>query len=171
MPNFEILDLNSFWSLWYWILTVVAWSMNSHFTMGVPHDCVQRAERLGGAWEEHVDALAVVYSTRLRYFMERGGVFMAGFVAFILAVLVTLGFGFGSEIAQALTMLVAPLIFANVFTVRLALRVSRDGLKGAPLRLALSRRRLWNQVIGLCAILAQTGVATWYFLNVMNAPH
>ncbi|MEX0970549.1 MAG: component of SufBCD complex [Paracoccaceae bacterium] len=171
MFSLEILDLNSFWSLWYWILTVVAWSMNSHFTMGVPHDCVQRAERLGGAWEEHVDALAVVYSTRLRYFVDRGGVFMAGFVAFFLAALLTLGFGFGSEIAQAMSMLLVPLMFANIFTVRLAFRVEREGLKGAPLRIALSRRRLWNQVIGLFAIMAQTVVATWYFLNVMNTAH
>ena len=35
MLSFEIIDLNSFWNIWYWMLTVVAWSMNAHFTMGV----------------------------------------------------------------------------------------------------------------------------------------
>ena len=168
MLSFEIIDLKSFWSLWYWILTVIAWSMNSHFTMGVPHDCVQRAERLGGAWEEHCDALAIVHATRLRYFVERGGVFLAGFVAFVLTLLLALGFGFGLEVAQALSMLLVPLVFANLFTLRLAFRVEREALRGAALRMALSRRRLWNQVIGLCAIVAQTAMAMWHYLYVIN---
>jgi hypothetical protein len=166
--SFEIIDLNSFWNIWYWMLTVVAWSMNAHFTMGVPHDCVQRAERLGGAWEEHCDALAVVYSTRLRYFIDLGGVYMAAFTSFVLAGLLTFGFGFGSEISQAIFMLIAPLMFSNVFTARLAYQIERESLKGQALRIALSRRRFWNQVIGLFAIIAQTGVAMWHY---MGSPH
>jgi len=167
--SFELIDLNSFWNIWYWIITVVAWSMTAHFTMGVPHDCVQRAERLGGAWEEHCDALAVVYSTRLRYFVDRGGVVFAALISFALAGLLTIGFGYGSEIAQAMFMLVFPLIIASVFTTRLAYRIERDELRGHSLRMALSRRRFWNQVIGLFAIIAQTGVATWYYLNLAHA--
>lgn len=171
MLNFEVIDLNSFWSIWYWILTVVAWSMTAHFTMGIPHDCVQRAERHGGAWEEHVDALAIVYSTRLRYFIDRGGAFAVAVISFILAGLLTIGFGYGSEIAQAFFMLVFPLTIASIFTVRLAYRIEREELRGHALRVALSRRRFFNQVIGLFAIVAQTGAATWYYLNLTHALH
>lgn len=169
MLSFELIDLNSFWSVWYWIVTVVAWSMTAHFTMGVPHDCVQRAERLGGAWEEHCDALAIVYATRLRYFIDKGGVAFAALFGFITAGLATIGFGYGSEFAQAMFMLITPLIIASMFTARLAYRVERDTLRGHALRMALARRRFWNQVIGLFAITAQTGVATWYYLNLVHA--
>lgn len=171
MLTLELIDLNSFWNIWYWILTVVAWSMTAHFTMGIPHDCVQRAERHGGAWEEHCDALAIVYSTRLRYFVDKGGVFLAAIISFILAGLATIGFGFGSEIAQALFMLAFPLMIANTFTVRLAYRIERDELRGHALRVALARRRFFNQLIGLLAIIAQTGVATWYYINLAYALH
>jgi hypothetical protein len=45
---FEVIDMRSFSSLWYWIALAVMWSSASHYVLGVPFDLVQRARRRGG---------------------------------------------------------------------------------------------------------------------------
>ena len=48
---FELIDMRSFSSLWFWILLAVTWSTASHWVIGVPYDLIQRARRTGPeAW-------------------------------------------------------------------------------------------------------------------------
>ena len=41
----ELMNFQSFWSLWFWLTHAVAWSLASHFTMGVPYDLVVETNR------------------------------------------------------------------------------------------------------------------------------
>jgi len=163
---FRYIDLNSFWNLWYWILTVIIWSMTAHWTIGVPFDAIVRADRQGGVFAEHLDALVDINVHRLIYYFERGGVVFAGFAGFMLAGVATLGFYFGSEVFMAVFMLLAPLTLVMALSVRFAYRIRQAGWRGAELRQRMRWRRLWNQAIGLLAISAATVVAVWVRLRV-----
>lgn len=164
----DFLDTKSFWSMWYWIATMVTWSMTSHWTIGVPYDAIMRAERQGGVFEEHCDTLVDINVHRLTYYFDTGGVYLAGFVCFLLAVISTLGFGMGVELFMALFMLAAPLSLVMAFSLRFAYRVKREGWRGEVLRKKLRWRRLWNQVIGMCAITATTVVSVFYYLYTIG---
>ena len=80
-------------------------------------------------------------------------------LTFVLAVIGTFGFYYSYELAAASFVLIVPLIFAQVLNIRLAYRLEREGMFGAPLRRALLRRRFWNQVLGMLSIVAIAGVA------------
>ena len=95
------------------------------------------------------------------YYFDRGGPYFIGFVCFMLALIGGWGFIQGYELAQAIFMLAAPLMFTAVFTVRLAYRIKDEALQGEALRKALKRRRIYNQGIGMLAIIA-AAVATVY---------
>ncbi len=169
MNPFEFLDLKSFWSIWYWLLTIVTWSMTSHWTLGVPFDMIILAERKGEDFAERCEILIQINIDRLIYYFDKGGVFFSGFAAFMLAALGTLGFYMGSELFAALFMLVAPLTLVMVFTVRFAYKARRLGWTGEELRRRLRWRRLFNQVIGMVAIILTTMVAVIYFLISIGA--
>lgn len=168
MELLRYMDLTSFWSLWYWFLIVITWSMTSHWTIGVPFDAVVRADRQGGVFEDHLDALVEINVHRLLYYFERGGVYFAAFIGFILATLATLGFYLGSEVAMAVFMLAAPLSIVMLFSVRFAYRIRREGWQGAELRKRLRWRRFWNQLIGTIAISATATVAVWFHLHMLG---
>jgi uncharacterized membrane protein len=155
---FGLLSTESFYSVWYWALTVYVWTLVCHRTLGVPYDMILRAERLPEVAEE-VDRLAWIGIARIAAAARGLGVLAAAGAGFALAVLATLGFGLGSEIAQAGFMLLAPLALVAAATARLALRLARAQATGSELRRCLARRRLWNQVIALAAILAAAVVA------------
>jgi len=165
---FQFLDFSSFWSLWYWILTVVTWSMTSHWTIGIPYDAVVRANRQGGVFAEHCDLLAEINAHRLTYYFDRGGLFFAGFVGFILAGVGTLGFYFHNELSAAFFMLIAPLSLVMAFSMRFAYRVQNKGWRGEELRKRLRWRRFWNQLIGALSISATATVAVWLQLLTLG---
>ncbi len=168
MDLLHYMDTTSFWSLWYWILTVVTWSMTSHWTIGVPYDAVVRADKQGGVFVDHLEALVDINVHRLLYYFERGGAYFAGFLGFVLAALATLGIYLGSEVAFALLMLLAPLSLVMLFSIRFAFRVRREGWCGAELRKRLRWRRFWNQMIGTLAISASASVAVWFHLHLLG---
>lgn len=161
MHLLQLIDTNSFWSLWYWALVVITWSMSSHWIIGVPYDAVVRAERQGGVFAEHLEALVDINIHRLLYYFRRGGVFFAAFVGFVLSVLATLGFYLGNEVAMAFFMLVAPVSLVMAFSVRFAFRAQQENWRGAELRKRIRWRRFWTQVIGMLAISATSIVAVW----------
>ncbi len=161
MQLLQYLDFNSFWSLWYWILMIITWSMTSHWTIGVPFDAVVLADRQGGVFAEHLDTLVEINVHRLLYYFERGGTFFAAFAGFVLSGIGTLGFYFGDEVALALFMLLAPLSLVMAFSVRFAIRVRQEGWRGGELRSHMRWRRFWNQVIGMFSITAASVAAIW----------
>lgn len=154
--------------MWYWIVVVMTWSMTSHWTIGVPYDAIIRADRKGGIFADHCDALVEINVYRTTYYFDQGGATIAGFIAFILATVGTLGFGLGVEFCMAIFMLMAPLSLVMMFSVRFAYKVKREGWRGEVLRKKLRWRRLWNQVIGMCAITATTVASVIYYLYTIG---
>jgi hypothetical protein len=155
----------TFGNVWYWIVTIAAWSAACHWTLGVPHDAVVRADHRGGLPAEQVEAIGQAAIARTTWMFRRAGVWIAGAGGFLIAVLATLGFGFGVEIARGAVLLLGPLAIVAAANVRLAFRLERAGASGAALRRALSRRRFWNQVIGLAAVTVAAGFGAWHILG------
>lgn len=149
---FSLFSYDSFFNVWYWVLTIVVWTAVSQRTLGVPHDMLLRAERLPVA-AERVDLLAGIAAERLGAIADRAGVPAAAAIGFALAALAALGFLTGIEVAKAAFLLLFPLALVGVGQVRLALQVRRTGLRGAGLRQRLARRRTLNQAIAVIAML------------------
>jgi len=168
MAGFSLIETTSFFNVWYWIVTVVAWSMTAHWTLGVPYDAIRQADRMAGEFAEHCDLQAHINARRLIYYFDRGGPYAIAFVAFMLALIGGWGFYQGYELAQAIFVLAAPLLFTSVFSVRLAYRIKNEVLEGAPLRKALRRRRIWNQIIGMLAIMLAAAASVYHFIVVNN---
>ncbi|MBL4805771.1 MAG: component of SufBCD complex [Rhodobacteraceae bacterium] len=166
--NYDLIELTSFWSIWYWIVMVVAWSMTAHWTLGVPHDAVIAAERKGGVFAQQCEDMAYINAQRLVYYFDKGGVYIIGFVAFFISSLGTAGYFFHIEFFQAMFILLAPLVLPNVFSVRLAYRLKTQQPVGEDLLKILFRRRLWNQVIGMVAIVGATIAAIIHQLTNNN---
>jgi hypothetical protein len=155
---FEIIDMRSFSNLWYWIGLAVAWSTASHWVIGVPYDLVHRAARHEGQAQEDLEAIVRVNCNRMLSISERGGVGLMAVASAILSSLVTLGFWYGIEFAQAVFLLMLPMVFVAFLSVRTASVISRQQLSGKPLRDRLARHRITIQVIGMFSIFV---TATW----------
>lgn len=158
----DLFDTATFDNAWYWIITMIAWSVTCHWTLGVPHDAVVRADHRGGLPAEHVDALAGAGIARITAVFREAGTAIVAAAAFLAAALASLGFWNGVEIAQGAALLVLPMMIVAAANVRLAFALERAGLRGAALRRALSRRRFWNQVIGLAAVTVSAGFGAWH---------
>lgn len=149
---FALFRTESFFSLWYWVLTVTVWTAVCHRTLGVPHDMVLRAARLPEVGRR-VDLLARIAAERLEGVAAAFGAPLAAAGGFGLAALAGLGYGWGNEAAKAAFVLLAPLAAVAVGGFELARDVVAEGLAGEPLRRRLARRRTVNQGIAILAIL------------------
>lgn len=152
----ELMNFDSFWTLWFWLAHVIAWSMASHFTMGVPYDVVieaNREEGEDGPYAQAAEAMLQAQMFRFARLGERYGVGLTGAVAFLLTVLATLGILADLEFARALATIVGPLTFIYVLTILAAISWRRKGLSGAALRAVLKRQRIINQLVGLMGVL------------------
>ena len=127
------ISFSSFSNAWYWVLTGLIWSATCHRTLGVPFDAMVAAHNSGGQPAKDVEDLALIYVRRN-------------------VVLATFGFVYTYEMAQGLFALMFPLTIVHALSVRLAFRIEREKIRGAELRDVLSKRRFWNQVIGLFSI-------------------
>ena len=165
MTIFEFLDYDTFLSVWYWALVIIAWSLTCHYTMGVPFDVVVRANRLGGQHARDCDQLALIHARRIDTVLRRGGPIIVGFAAFLLVSLATLGFWFGYEIATAFFMILAPVGLVSALGARLSGRVLARSLAGESLRRMISRRRFWDQVIGVIAICITALITGWHAVS------
>lgn len=148
----------SFFSIWYWALTVLVWTLVCQRTLGVPHDMVLRASRLPDV-AERVDQLARIGAERQTGIAEAIGAPLAAAAGFGLAALAVIGFWNGVEPAKAVFLLAFPLALVWAGGIRLARQVRRAGLRGEPLRARLTRRRALNQLIAIAAILAAAATA------------
>lgn len=163
---FEVIDMRSFTSIWYWIVVALTWSTTAHWTMGVPYDAVTRAKRSqGGAAQEDLEVLVRVNCNRLVHIMDISGPWLVGFLFFLLSALFALGFWYKIEIAQAISLLIAPLSLVFVLSVRNARLIRANGTYGAALRAHLSRQRFFNQVIGMVAIFITAFWGMWHNMN------
>lgn len=147
-----VLRYDSFFSVWYWVLTIVVWTAVSWRTMGVPHDLLLRAARLPGA-ARRVDLLAGLAAERAAGIAAGLGAAGAAAAGFAMAALATLAYLYRVEAAEAAFLILFPLGIVGVGGLRLAWRIRSEGLTGEALRRQLGRRRAINQAIAVVAIL------------------
>lgn len=149
---FEIIDMRSFSNLWYWIGLAVAWSMASYWVMGVPYDMIQRAARVEGQAQDDLETIVRVNCNRITSLSGRSGMSLVAVASTILSSLIILGFWYSVEFAQAVFLLMFPMMFVGLLSVRTAVMIQKRALNGSDLRRYLLRHRLAVQVIGMMAI-------------------
>ncbi|WP_245924589.1 component of SufBCD complex [Aliiroseovarius pelagivivens] len=145
--------MRSFSNLWYWIGLAVAWSMASYWVMGVPYDMIQRAGRVEGDAQDDLETIVRVNCNRITSLSEQSGLSMIAVASAILTSLVIMGFWYSIEFAQAVFLLMFPMMFVGLLSVRAAIMIQRRELSGKALRSYMLRHRLMVQLIGMVAIL------------------
>ena len=162
---FDVIDLRSFSSVWYWIVVVSVWSGASHFTLGVPYDMVRRARGDHACARRDMERLAEIHARRrLGLAAEAGPIGIAVLSAFVTA-LAVLGFLYDLELAQAILLIVAPLLGLWFLDQRTARAIVERRLSGADLARRLRRLRWRNWTVGLLAILATSIWGMWWNLT------
>jgi hypothetical protein len=163
---FELIDLRSFSNLWFWIALAVLWSTASHYVLGVPFDMVARARSQGGEAAQDLEAMVHVNIRRLLYIANVSGIWLIGFAAFFLTVLIVLGFFYHIEFAQAVFLLAAPMTLVSVLTLYTARFISTSGVDGPALWKRLSRHRMAVQGIGMISIFVTALWGMWQNLHI-----
>ena len=149
---FELIDMRSFSNLWFWIALAVVWSTASHWILGVPYDMVSRARRNGGQSAEDLEALVRINTNRLLYISTVSGLWLLGFVCFVLTGLAILGFYYRVEFAQALFLLGFPMSIVGALNLSTARLIQEQGATGEELWRMLGRHRTVVQAVGMVSI-------------------
>lgn len=149
---FELIDLRSFSNLWFWIALAVVWSTNAHWVIGVPFDLIQRAARQGGEAQQDLEDMVRISCNRLLYITSVAGLWLQGLSAAFLTSLAILGFWYGIEFAQALLLLMGPMMIVWSISIAAARRIRADALTGDALHRRLIRHRILTQAIGMVSI-------------------
>ena len=166
---FELIDMRSFSNLWCGTALAVSWSAASPFALGVPFAMLGRPRRHGGQAERDFEDMVRISVGRIPDVVDRAGLWMAGFGAFVLFGLATLGFWYGIEFAQAVFLLVAPLVPVGWLTLRAAHRIRASGETGEALRRRIQRTRIAVQAVGMVSILV---TAMWgMYQNMSIGPY
>lgn len=162
---FELIDMRSFSNLWFWIMLAVMWSSTSHWVLGVPWDMVLRARKGEDAQSvEDFEAMVRINTNRITHISRESGLLLAGFVSFVLTVLLLLGFVYGNEFSQAVFLLGFPMTIVGLVSVATARTIRRDGLTGDALFRMMHRHRLVTQVVGMASVFV---TAMWGMLQNM----
>ena len=151
----ELLDMQSFSNLWYWIVLAVVWASVSYFMMGVPYDMYRQARWHGGQAEEDLIALLKIYIRRVEHILHRSGLFIIAFAFFLISLMVGLGVFYGNEFSQAVLLIFVPACMIAALNVRNCMKVKRLELYDEPKKLyrLMSRYRLTVQIIGVLDII------------------
>lgn len=151
---YELIDLRSFSNLWFWIALAVMWSMASHWVLGVPFDMITRARRHGGQAQQDMELLVRIKVTRMLMIQQVAGVWISWFMAFLLTMLLLLGFWYDIEFAQAVFCLMFPMTIVGLLGLHTARVIAERGLTGEALDRRLILHRFMVQAIGMVSILA-----------------
>jgi hypothetical protein len=162
----DLIDLRSFSNLWYWIMLAVVWSSASHWVMGVPFDLIRRAQRLGGDAVHDLEMLVRINCDRLLNIADTSGMWLTGFVSFMLTGLVTLGWVYDVEFAQAVALIALPATVLGMMALRTARLIAAGEGQGAALFRRLARHRFATQVLGMLAIFVTSLFGMYHNMNV-----
>lgn len=132
-------------------MLAVFWSTASHFVVGVPFDMVARAATGDTQAEQDLVDMVRVHSNRLIFIAETSGMWLTGFIFFLITGFMVLGFVYDIEFAQAMFLLATPMSLVFALSIRNAHKMR--GLTGLELRSRLRRHRLVIQIIGMLSIL------------------
>lgn len=163
---FDLIDLRSFSNLWYWIALAVLWSTTSHWVLGVPFDLVTRARRHGGEAEEDVHSLVAINVRRMLYIAQVSGIWLIAIGAFVLTVLMVLGFFYRVEIAQAVFLLLLPMTVVAMLSLSTAQQISVQQMEGEDLYRKLTRHRMKVQATGMVSIFVTSLWGMWQNMQV-----
>ena len=158
--------MRSFSNLWFWIVLAVVWSSASHYVLGVPFDMIQRARKHEGQAMTDLEDLVRINVNRLLYIGKVSGLWLIGFVTFMLTVLLVLGFWYAVEFAQAVVLLALPMSFVGALSLSLAQKLAVEGATGDVLFRRLIRHRFWIQVIGMVSIFVTATYGMYQNLSV-----
>jgi hypothetical protein len=163
---FEVIDMRSFSNLWYWIALAVLWSSTSYWVLGVPYEMIQRARREGGQLQQDVEDLVRINVSRFLGMVESGSLVFSGLAAFWLSALAILAFYYDVEFAQAVFLLLGPMIFVVWASIRTGRLIRAGENTGDKLHRRLMVHRRIVQVIGILAILVTALYGTWQNVSV-----
>ena len=149
---FELIDARSFSNLWYWLVLAAAWSMATHWILGVPWDLVTRARRDRGEAEDDLHAVLRIAVVRTLRVADAAGLWLLALASAVLTALALLGFAYGVEFAQAAFLLLFPFGLVAALSVRAARHLAAGGAPGDALYVRLRRLRLAVRLIGMGAI-------------------
>jgi hypothetical protein len=165
---FELIDMRSFSNLWYWIVLAVLWSTTSHWVIGVPFDLITRARKHGGDAAIDLHDLVGINTRRLLYIARMSGLWLIGFAAFFFTTLAVLGFVYGAEFAQALFLLMAPMVLVFTLSLSTAQHIATQEMEGDALYRRLIRHRMTVQAIGMVSIFITSLWGMWQNMQVFN---
>lgn len=164
----EVIGSRSFASIWYWIVYALLWTRATHWTLGVPYEDARNAIVLGGQHMVDFEAqMDINVRKRTALYREHPAILVA-VVAFLLATVFWLGFGFRIQFMQATFLLIFPLTIVSLLSVNLALRLERTGARGEELYRVYVWHRRAKQVIGAIAIFAS---AFWGVSQTLFSPY
>lgn len=164
----EMIDLRSFSNLWYWIALAVLWSSASHWVLGVPHDMILRAKRKPGQAELDLQDAVRIQRNRILFIHEVSGAFTTGFTFFIVTSLLLLGFVYDMEFAQAVSLMVVPMVGVGLINLQTARRLAEQEHDTDALCRRLMRTRTYIQMLGGVSIFV-TGLWGMYQNMVIGA--
>jgi hypothetical protein len=162
----ELIDLRSFSNLWYWIMLGVMWSSASHWVLGVPWDVVMRAHRSGGQAAEDMLDLSRINTGRLLFIVQTSGVWLVGFLTFLLTGLGVLAFWYWLEFAQAVLLLLAPMAIVLGLSIRQAHKIAELQPDAEALFLRLRRHRFFIQLLGMVSIFVTSMFGMWQNMQI-----
>ncbi|SDE27213.1 hypothetical protein SAMN05421538_105117 [Paracoccus isoporae] len=179
-----LLDSRSFASPWFWLVFFAAWSLAGRSVLGVPSDVLSRAGRALREDAASTPAEAAMLLDWLRLNIprmrigRRGGAVLTGLSCFGLTLLALLGFGYGLEMAQALSLILIPMALLFALRLRLAhhLRwVLEAAHLGQPAReaaaQALRRINRYRTVHAVISVLSVMATALWASLWLLTHPN
>ncbi len=166
---FDVIDLRSFSSLWYWIVVAVTWSSASHWVLGVPFDMVARARRHGGQAAADLDDMTRINVRRLLDIARVSGPWLMGAVAFALSGLLVLAVWYRVEFAQAVLFLAVPLTVVGALSLSAARGIEDAEPSGDELVRRLVRHRFWTQLVGVVAIFVTAMFGMYHNLAALRA--
>jgi hypothetical protein len=163
---FELIDMRSFSSLWYWIALAVMWSSTSHWVLGVPWDMVARARRYENPKDvRDLEELLRINCDRIEFVIGKSGLLLAGLTFFVLTVLSLLGFLYGNEFSQAVFFMILPMSLVVLLSLKYANSLIINPLHGDRLYKKLYILRLILQMLGVFFIFV---TAMWGMLQNMR---
>jgi hypothetical protein len=155
----EVIDMRSFSNLWFWIALAALWSMSSHYAIGVPFDLVRRAARGHEPALRDMQALANIHARRILFIAGAAGTALTALGCFAVTSLVLMSFLYDVEFAQAVLLLLLPMMIVGVLSLRTARRV--EGLDPSDLGNLLARHRRNVQAVGILSIFLTSMWGMW----------
>lgn len=163
----ELINMRSFSNLWYWIVLALVWSSVGQRVLGAPWDMLLRARKTeDAAAMADVAQLIRIHVARKLRIMQESRLVLVGLAAFVLTSLALLAFVYAIEFAQAVFLLVFPLMLVSALSLRAARAIRAKDLDGLALVKAAQRLRLQIQLIGMVSIFV---TAIWGMYQNMSA--